>query len=161
GNERSGVMVIADRGDRAMSPEAVARRLRDLLLERLGSGVVAIWHYGAATFCPRMGEPRNARRSAVQDGFGSMGVRASSAGVPSPATSSRLQATSYCVLKRYGAGTERTRKGGRQARPQRGDRSRPAESCGAVFSSFLTREGRRSFAWPVRCSLRNRTNGSL
>ena len=76
-------MVIADRGDRAMSPEAVARRLRDLLLERLGSGVVAIWHYGAATFCPRMGEPRNARRSAVQDGFGSMGVGASSAGVRS------------------------------------------------------------------------------
>lgn len=43
-------MVIADRGDRAMSPEAVACRLRDLLLERLGCGVVAIWHYGAATF---------------------------------------------------------------------------------------------------------------
>lgn len=33
-----------------MSPEAVACKLRDLLVERLGSDVVAIWHYGAATF---------------------------------------------------------------------------------------------------------------
>lgn len=33
-----------------MSPEAVADQLRALLVERLGSDVVAIWLYGASVF---------------------------------------------------------------------------------------------------------------
>lgn len=43
-------LLRGERGDRPVSPEAVACRLRDLLIERLGSDVAAIWLYGATTF---------------------------------------------------------------------------------------------------------------